>query len=39
MKSWLQTSLTQAEIDPSRRGETLSLEEFAQLSNTMEENK
>lgn len=39
MKSWLQTSLTQAGIDPSRRGETLSLEEFAQLSNTMEENK
>jgi len=38
-KAWLQTSLTQADIDSSRRGETLSLEEFARLSNKMEENK
>ncbi|MCF1615778.1 16S rRNA (adenine(1518)-N(6)/adenine(1519)-N(6))-dimethyltransferase RsmA [Tetragenococcus koreensis] len=37
-KAWLQESLEQAEIDPSRRGETLSLEEFACLSNKMEEN-
>ncbi|MCF1585091.1 16S rRNA (adenine(1518)-N(6)/adenine(1519)-N(6))-dimethyltransferase RsmA [Tetragenococcus koreensis] len=37
-KAWLQESLEQAEIDPSRRGETLSLEEFACLSNKMKEN-
>ena len=35
-KAWLQKSLDEAQIDPSRRGETLSLEEFARLSNTME---
>ena len=32
-------SLAEAEIDPSRRGETLSLEEFARLSNALEKNK
>lgn len=37
--AWLKTSLAEAEIDPSRRGETLSLEEFARLSNTLQENK
>lgn len=35
-KAWLTASLEQAAIDPKRRGETLSLEEFAQLSNAME---
>ncbi|MGM0337026.1 16S rRNA (adenine(1518)-N(6)/adenine(1519)-N(6))-dimethyltransferase RsmA [Enterococcus sp. AZ007] len=38
-KAWLETSLKQAEIDPKRRGETLSLEEFARLSNALEANK
>jgi len=38
-KTWLKKSLAEAEIDPSRRGETLSLEEFARLSNRMEENR
>ncbi|MBM7712740.1 16S rRNA (adenine(1518)-N(6)/adenine(1519)-N(6))-dimethyltransferase RsmA [Enterococcus xiangfangensis] len=38
-KSWLESSLQQAEIDPKRRGETLSLEEFARLSNALEANK
>lgn len=38
-KAWLETSLQQAEIDPKRRGETLSLEEFARLSNALEANK
>jgi 16S rRNA (adenine1518-N6/adenine1519-N6)-dimethyltransferase len=37
-KAWLTASLTEAEIEPSRRGETLSLEEFARLSNTLEKN-
>lgn len=35
-KAWLTASLEQAAIDPKRRGETLSLEEFARLSNAME---
>ncbi len=35
-KVWLTASLEQAEIDSKRRGETLSLEEFARLSNAME---
>ncbi|WP_438773452.1 16S rRNA (adenine(1518)-N(6)/adenine(1519)-N(6))-dimethyltransferase RsmA [Enterococcus sp. DIV0755b] len=34
-KNWLTKSLTQAAIDPKRRGETLSLSEFAALSNAM----
>ncbi|AOF48223.1 16S rRNA methyltransferase [Tetragenococcus halophilus] len=38
-KTRLKKSLAEAEIDPSRRGETLSLEEFARLSNRMEENR
>lgn len=38
-KKWLQDSLTVAGIDPSRRGETLTLAEFAALSNEMEANK
>ena len=37
--AWLKESLAEAEIDPSRRGETLSLEEFARLSNALEKNK
>ncbi|WP_301359090.1 16S rRNA (adenine(1518)-N(6)/adenine(1519)-N(6))-dimethyltransferase RsmA [Enterococcus spodopteracolus] len=35
-KRWLTESLTEAGIDPKRRGETLSLGEFATLSNAME---
>ncbi|EPH93747.1 MULTISPECIES: 16S rRNA (adenine(1518)-N(6)/adenine(1519)-N(6))-dimethyltransferase RsmA [unclassified Enterococcus] len=35
-KAWLAKSLEAASIDPKRRGETLSLEEFAALSNAME---
>ncbi|AZP92233.1 16S rRNA (adenine(1518)-N(6)/adenine(1519)-N(6))-dimethyltransferase RsmA [Enterococcus mundtii] len=35
-KRWLTESLTEAGIDPKRRGETLSLGEFAALSNAME---
>lgn len=35
-KTWLTNSLEQAAIDPKRRGETLSLEEFGRLSNAME---
>ena len=35
-KAWLTKSLAMAEIDPKRRGETLSLEEFGRLSNAME---
>jgi len=38
-KAWLKDSLTKAEIDPSRRGETLNLAEFAKLSNTLIANK
>lgn len=38
-KQWLEKSLQEAEIDPKRRGETLSLEEFARLSNALEANK
>ncbi|EOL44056.1 16S rRNA (adenine(1518)-N(6)/adenine(1519)-N(6))-dimethyltransferase RsmA [Enterococcus phoeniculicola] len=39
VKAWLAKSLEIAGIDPGRRGETLSLAEFAALSNAMEENK
>lgn len=35
IKEWLQASLETAGIDPTRRGETLSLAEFAALSNAM----
>lgn len=38
-KQWLEKSLQEAEIDPKRRGETLSLEEFARLSNALEANR
>lgn len=38
-KAWLTKSLEAAAIDPKRRGETLSLEEFAALSNALEENR
>lgn len=38
-KNWLTQSLEQANIDPKRRGETLTLQEFADLSNTMEKLK
>lgn len=34
-KDWLTRSLQLAKIDPQRRGETLSLQEFADLSNAM----
>ena len=39
IKEWLTRSLEVAGIDPVRRGETLSLAEFAALSNAMEANK
>ena len=38
-KAWLEQSLSLAEIDPKRRGETLSIEEFAFLANHMLECK
>ena len=38
-KAWLTKSLAEAEIIPSRRGETLSLEEFARLSNALEKSR
>lgn len=38
-KNWLTQSLEQANIDPKRRGETLTLQEFAVLSNAMEKLK
>ena len=38
-KNWLTQSLEQANIDPKRRGETLTLQEFADLSNAMEKLK
>lgn len=38
-RSWLTVSLEEAGIDPQRRGETLSLEEFAALSNAMIRNR
>lgn len=34
-KAWLEASLEEAGIDPKRRGETLSLQEFANLTNTL----
>lgn len=36
VRSWLEKALAQAEISPNRRGESLSIEEFATLSNTLE---
>lgn len=38
-KAWLTMSLEEADIDPKRRGETLSLHEFASLSNAMVKNR
>ena len=38
-KAWLTKSLEEADIDPNRRGETLSLAEFAALSNALEANR
>ncbi|MGY3702890.1 16S rRNA (adenine(1518)-N(6)/adenine(1519)-N(6))-dimethyltransferase [Vagococcus martis] len=38
-KYWLQTSLDECGIDPKRRGETLSIEEFGKLSNALITNK
>lgn len=38
-KAWLTKSLEEADIDPKRRGETLSLAEFADLSNALEANR
>ena len=38
-KNWLTQALEQANIDPKRRGETLTLQEFADLSNAMEKLK
>lgn len=38
-KAWLTKSLEEADIDPKRRGETLSLAEFASLSNALEANR
>ena len=38
-KTWLTKSLEEADIDPKRRGETLSLAEFAALSNALEANR
>ena len=38
-KDWLTRSLALAGIDPKRRGETLTLQEFADLSNAMEKLK
>jgi 16S rRNA (adenine1518-N6/adenine1519-N6)-dimethyltransferase len=38
-KAWLTAALEKAEIDPRRRGETLSLQEFANLSNALETSK
>ncbi|MDR2833570.1 MAG: 16S rRNA (adenine(1518)-N(6)/adenine(1519)-N(6))-dimethyltransferase RsmA [Streptococcaceae bacterium] len=34
-KQWYEQALAQAQIDPKRRGETLSLQEFANLANAM----
>ncbi|AQP53540.1 16S rRNA (adenine(1518)-N(6)/adenine(1519)-N(6))-dimethyltransferase [Vagococcus penaei] len=38
-KEWLQLSLDETEIDPKRRGETLSIEEFGRLANALLANK
>ncbi len=38
-RAWLEKSLEQAGIDAKRRGETLSLAEYADLSNALEANK
>ncbi|MGX4687078.1 16S rRNA (adenine(1518)-N(6)/adenine(1519)-N(6))-dimethyltransferase RsmA [Vagococcus sp. JNUCC 83] len=38
-KHWLEKSLEESDIDPKRRGETLSIAEFGKLSNTLITNK
>lgn len=38
-KKWLEVSLEESGIDPKRRGETLSLEEFGALANALLKNK
>ena len=38
-KEWLETSLNECDIDPKRRGETLSIIEFGELSNRLIANK
>lgn len=38
-KEWLEKSLIESDIDPKRRGETLSIEEFGKLSNVLITNK
>ena len=38
-KKWLEVSLEESGIDPKRRGETLSLEEFGTLANALLKNK
>lgn len=38
-KAWLEKSLAECEIDPKRRGETLSIKEFGMLSNRLIANK
>lgn len=38
-KQWLEKSLEESDIDPKRRGETLSISEFGKLSNTLITNK
>ena len=38
-KAWLETALEEVGIDPKRRGETLSIQEFGKLSNSLMTNK
>ncbi len=38
-KAWLETALEEVGIDPKRRGETLSIQEFGKLSNSLITNK
>lgn len=38
-KAWLEKSLEMSQIDPKRRGETLSIQEFGELSNQLMANK
>ncbi|WP_379971441.1 16S rRNA (adenine(1518)-N(6)/adenine(1519)-N(6))-dimethyltransferase RsmA [Ectobacillus sp. sgz5001026] len=38
-KGWLERTLLEIGIDPKRRGETLTIEEFAKLSNTLYEQR
>lgn len=39
VKEWLEVSLQEANIDPKRRGESLSIEEFGALANALIKNK